>query len=111
MKLPSFTTLFDAPDNREAARKPIASPIRGRSSLLLPLRLPLLLLLILSFAYHIAGQRIAVLAPDHTETSSEFAARLERSLGQKVRIIDDSLSETAFRAVGPQNPYNLTTDE
>src|ERR1035437_8247599 len=104
MKLPSFTTQFDAPGNCQAARKLMTGPIQVTSVLLL---LPLLLCL----TFPLAAQRIAVLAPDHTETRSEFALRLEQSLGQKVTILDDSLSETAFRAVGPPNHYNITTDE
>ncbi|MET0753166.1 MAG: TonB family protein [Pyrinomonadaceae bacterium] len=57
------------------------------------------------------AQKIAVLVPEKTEQSSNFAEKLETSLSAKLKILDASLSETAFRSTDYETPFNLTTKE
>jgi hypothetical protein len=66
--------------------------------------------LLLPFAA--SGQRIAILTPDKTETSTSFAAILKDSVdGVGLRLLDDSLSEAAYASAAPGAPFNMTTDE
>ncbi len=57
------------------------------------------------------AQRIAILTPDNADASRQFAEKLETALAEKHKILDDSLSETAFRSAAPDNPFNLTTGD
>jgi TonB family protein len=57
------------------------------------------------------AQKLAVLVPEKTEQSVNFTEKLETSLSAKLKILDGSLSETAFRAENYANPFNLTTNE
>ena len=59
----------------------------------------------------IYAQKIAVLAPEKSGHSERFAEKLEEALGAKFKILDKSLSETAFRAANPSSPLNLSTAE
>ena len=70
--------------------------------------LPFAFLLFASAAF---GQRVAVLTPDHAESSRQFAEKLETQLSEKLNVLDDSLSEAAYLSVSPATPFNLTTDE
>ena len=73
--------------------------------------IPLILSILLISFSTLAAQRVAVLTPDNAVLSRSFAAKLEDSLDGKVRIIDDSLSETAFNSLKPESPFNLTKEE
>lgn len=84
----------------------------------LPVPFPLGLVFIFNFSFLIfnlvpaaAAQRIAILTPDKADASKQFAGKLETALAEKHKVLDDSLSETAFRSVSPDNPFNLTTEE
>lgn len=57
------------------------------------------------------AQKLAVLVPEKTEQSVNFTEKLETSLSAKLKILDGSLSETAFREENYENPFNLTTIE
>lgn len=57
------------------------------------------------------AQKIAVLVPEKNEQSSNFAEKLETSLSAKFKVLDASLSETAFRSAIYETPFNLTTKE
>lgn len=57
------------------------------------------------------AQKIAVLIPDETAESRNFTAELEKSLSRNYKILDNSLSEMAFRSSSYENPFNLTTSE
>jgi Gram-negative bacterial TonB protein C-terminal len=65
--------------------------------------------LILSFP--VLAQKLAVLVPEKTAQSEKFAEKLEDSLAAKLKILDRSLSETAFNAENYANPFNLSTEE
>ncbi len=65
--------------------------------------------LIISFP--ILAQKIAIIAPDKTAQSQEFAEKLAESLSKRYKIIDSSLSDTAFRSANFETPFNLTTEE
>jgi TonB family protein len=58
-----------------------------------------------------AQQKLAVLSPDKTAESINFAEKLKTSLSSKFKITDSSLSETAFLSSNPEKPFNLTTQE
>lgn len=57
------------------------------------------------------AQKIAVIAPEKIGNSEKFAEKLSESLSKNAKILDASLSETAFRAVNFATPFNLTTVE
>ena len=57
------------------------------------------------------AQKLAVLVPEKTAQSTSFAEKLETSLSAKLKILDTSLSETAFRAEDYANPFNLSTTD
>ncbi len=57
------------------------------------------------------AQKLAVLSPDKTVESLNFAEKLETSLSTKFKIADSSLSEAAFLSSNPEKPFNLTTPE
>jgi hypothetical protein len=65
--------------------------------------------LILSFP--LFAQKLAVLVPEKNGQSEDFAGKLETSLSAKLKVLDDSLSEAAFRAEDYENPFNLTVKE
>jgi TonB family protein len=67
------------------------------------------LALILSFP--IFAQKLAVLVPEKNAQSENFAEKLETALAAKLKILDRSLSETAFRAEDYATPFNLTIKE
>ncbi len=70
-------------------------------------------LLVFSFSlfyFSAAAQRIAVLAPDGSDASRNFARRLEARLAEKFRVLDDAMSEAAFGSAKPENPFNLTVE-
>ncbi len=58
-----------------------------------------------------AQQKIAVLIPEKTYQSQIFAEKLENSLSNNFKILDDSLSETAFRSARYEKPFNLSLAE
>lgn len=57
------------------------------------------------------AQKIAVLTPEKNAHSEKFAESLGNSLSQKFKVLDSSLSETAFRSAMAEKPFNLTADE
>ena len=59
-------------------------------------------------SFPVSAQRIAILAPDGDDTSRNFATRLEAQLAEKVRVLDDAMSEAAFLSAKAENPFNLT---
>jgi len=79
--------------------------IGGKSSFIF---VPLTILLL---TFVVSGQRIAVLTPDKTEKSVNFAESLENHLSDKLKVLDDSMSESAYSSAVPATPFNLTTEE
>ena len=65
----------------------------------------------LIFSSTLTAQRVAILTPDKVDASRAFAEKLESALADNHKVVDDSLSETAYRSVTTENPFNLTTDE
>ena len=59
-------------------------------------------------SFPVSAQRIAILAPDGDDISRNFATRLEAQLAEKVRVLDDAMSEAAFLSAKAENPFNLT---
>jgi hypothetical protein len=54
---------------------------------------------------------LAVLAPDDSASGRRFAEDLGMLLAASNKVLDASLSETAFRAAAPASPFNMTTAE
>ena len=65
------------------------------------------------FTFAAFPQRVAVLAPDKTDASREFASNLQNALNeiQKVSVQDSSLAIAAFNATAPEDPYNMTKEQ
>ena len=76
-----------------------------------PLSFFAILLFTFAFASSLAAQEVAILTPDKADVSRAFAEKLETALAEKHKVIDDSLSETAFKSTAPENPFNLTTEQ
>jgi hypothetical protein len=62
----------------------------------------------LIFSSTAVGQRVAVLTPEKSDASRAFSAKLEEKMGEKLTIIDDSMSEAAFAAAKMDKPFNMT---
>jgi TonB family protein len=67
--------------------------------------------LILLLVSNLAAQKVSVLTPEKNGRSETFAERLETSLAPKFRLLNSSLSETAFLSAGIEKPFNMTTEE
>ena len=65
---------------------------------------------LLIYAAPLNGQKVAILTPDNTESSKTYAAKLEGALERKVKVFDESLSDTAFDSAKPDTPFNLTKE-
>lgn len=63
------------------------------------------------FAGVLNGQTIALLTPDKAAASRELAGSLSEQLGEKFKVLDDSLAESAYLSVSPDTPFNLTTEQ
>lgn len=57
------------------------------------------------------AQRIAVVAPVETATSTRFAEEFEAAAGRVARVIDGSLASAAFRSANPETPFNMTVEQ
>jgi hypothetical protein len=62
----------------------------------------------LIFFIPVAAQRVAILAPDASDGSREFAEKIEAKLDGKLAVVDDSISEVAFLAAKAETPFNMT---
>lgn len=68
--------------------------------------------LILSFVVtSFAQSKIAILIPEKTYQSQVLVEKLDNSLSNNFKILDDSLSETAFRSAEFKKPFNLSLKE
>ncbi len=66
--------------------------------------------MILSASWAINAQKIAIVTPEKNAEAEVFAEKLDENLSEHFKIIDNSLSETAFNSIAYENPFNLTTD-
>ncbi len=57
------------------------------------------------------AQRVAVLSPDGTATSREFADAFDAEISKSLRVLDRDLSHAGYRSVSVESPFNLTADE
>ncbi len=58
-----------------------------------------------------AQSKIAVLVPEKNAQSQIFAEKIESSLSKNFKILDASLSETAYRSAKYEKPFNLSLKE
>jgi len=61
--------------------------------------------------FPVYAQKIAVLVPEKTVQSERFAKKFHSSLSVEFNVLNESLSETAFRSNAFENPFNLSTEE
>lgn len=57
------------------------------------------------------AQRIAILTPENKDGDIDYAARLTERLSGPIKILDRSLSESAFRSVTIASVFNMTVAE
>ena len=57
------------------------------------------------------AQRIAILTPENKDRDIEYAARLAERLSGSIKVLDRSLSESAFRSVTIASVFNMTVAE
>ncbi|MBC7900237.1 MAG: energy transducer TonB [Saprospiraceae bacterium] len=65
----------------------------------------------LIFSGQAAAQRLAVIVPEKTPPNEKFVEILAESLASKLIVLDDSLSETAFRSADVKDAFNMTATE
>lgn len=65
----------------------------------------------LIFFSYAKAQKIAIIAPEKNAQTAEFVEKLSESLSRNYKILDSSLSETAFASANFETPFNLTTAE
>ncbi len=58
-----------------------------------------------------AQSKIAVLVPEKNAQTQVFVEKIEKSLAKDFKILDDSLSETAYTSANYEKPFNLSTTE
>ncbi len=69
-------------------------------------------LLLFSFCTIVSAQpKIAIIFPDKTVQSKNFAEKLEDSLASSAKILDDDMSVAAFGSQPYEKPFNLTVAE
>lgn len=76
----------------------------------------LLYLLLFFAALHtsntlVYSQTLAILNPEKTSQSTEFALKLSNLLDQKATVIDASLADTVLKSKEFSNPFNLSVEE
>lgn len=59
----------------------------------------------------VTSQTVAFLTPDRAEANVAFADELRDSLDTRLKVLDNSLAETAYLSVSPATPFNLTTED
>ncbi len=57
------------------------------------------------------AQKIAILNPEKSDQSENFAQNIKNVLSGKFKILDKSLSEVAFSSVSYEKPFNLSLKE
>ncbi len=63
------------------------------------------------FSAPVAAQTIAFLTPDKTAASEAFADKLVDFIDTRLKVLDRTLAEAAYRSVSPATPFNLTVEE
>jgi TonB family protein len=71
----------------------------------------LLLLAVYCLPIFAAAPKIAVIVPEKNVETGKFAEKLKTSLSAKFNVLDESLSETAFRSGAFENPFNLSVED
>lgn len=76
-----------------------------------PLRFFVLSLIIFCLFGSIYSQKISILTPENNKQSENFVQNLEENLSGRFKILDKSLSESAFNSVTYENSFNLSLNE
>lgn len=70
-----------------------------------------ILALIIALAHLASAQSVAVIAPDGSKASTDFAASLAEALRGKARVMDTDAAMSAYSSSPPENPFNLPSAE
>lgn len=70
-----------------------------------------LICFLLITASTVGAQRIAVIEPDRQSQIEGLADSVRTELQGKLRVLDPSLADAAYRSIESENYFNLTTDE
>jgi len=65
---------------------------------------------LLTFALPISAQKIAILTPDATKASQDFAEKLGEVLSETFTVVDLDLARSAHASTGAETPFNLTAE-
>ena len=57
------------------------------------------------------AQRLAVVAPEKGELTNKIASSIAENIAGKVKILDPSMADTAFRALDIGTPFNMTVGD
>lgn len=100
------SVIFTISDKRRKAKseRQNGASLLARRCLILPFTLFLLTLTTPS-------QRVAIVTPDGSPQSKEFAERVVTALAGKVTVLDSDLVSIAYRSVSHDSPFNLTAAE
>ena len=62
------------------------------------------------FTITVKSQKLAILTPEKEGQNAQFVSELENSLGKKFPVLDNDLSEAAYRSVNPETPFNMPAE-
>jgi len=68
-------------------------------------------LIVLLWTSPIAAQRMAIVTPIVSDMTDRFADELATALSPRIKVLDRSMSMSAFNAVAKDDPLNMTTAE
>jgi hypothetical protein len=68
------------------------------------------LLAIFIFAEDARSQKLAILTPEKSGQNTQFVTDLGAALAKKVTVLDEGLSESAYRSVNPETPFNMESE-
>lgn len=67
--------------------------------------------LTLIFLTNTFAQKVAILAPEKTKQSEEFAEKFSDSLAEQIKVVDLSLAKSILQIKNLQTPFNLTNED
>jgi hypothetical protein len=58
-----------------------------------------------------SAQRIAVIAPIKSQLTDRYSTELAKGFATRLKVLDDALSESGFRSMKLESPFNLSLSE
>jgi hypothetical protein len=68
------------------------------------------LLAFIIFTGNVTSQKLAILTPEKTGQNAQFVPELEKAFEKKHSVLDNDLSESAYRSVNPETPFNMPSE-